>query len=383
MNSKEKQNKIYQGFRLPLYPTEEQKKKLEVIFNAKIKIYNWAWEQQKHLLEENENVLSKIPLRNRYVSMAKENEEFSWMLGTVPDHISYYAIDDLNNQIKRYLTKRAKTVNFKSVKDKKKTFSQRNDIKLFKNGKVQISKVGLVKTSEKMISRVPKIPNKKYLAAVRVTRDRDRYYISFNVLVDKPEAVIEGRVIGIDLGITKLMVTSDGYEVERPDKLVSKYEKKLKRLRRRAGRIYESGIRSKNLDKLGNEVVKVDNKITNILVDNINKQISYIISTKPKAIVMEDLAVSHMLKNRHVARQLERAKFRYIRDQFQYKCERAGIDFMLADRWYPSSKICSYCGVKNKLGKGQRTYKCKECGLEIDRDLNASINLKNLYFNKK
>ncbi|MDN6424137.1 MAG: RNA-guided endonuclease TnpB family protein, partial [Tetragenococcus koreensis] len=116
---------------------------------------------------------------------------------------------------------------------------------------------------------------------------------------------------------------------------------------------------------------------------NINKQISYIISTKPKAIVMEDLAVSHMLKNRHVARQLERAKFRYIRDQFQYKCERAGIDFMLADRWYPSSKICSYCGVKNKLGKGQRTYKCKECGLEIDRDLNASINLKNLYFNKK
>jgi len=56
---------------------------------------------------------------------------------------------------------------------------------------------------------------------------------------------------------------------------------------------------------------------------------------------------------------------------------------MFDDRWYPSSKICSYCGVKNKLGKGQRTYKCKECGLEIDRDLNASINLKNLYFNKK
>ena len=117
--------------------------------------------------------------------------------------------------------------------------------------------------------------------------------------------------------------------------------------------------------------------------DNINKEISFILSSKPKAIVMEDLAVSYMLRNRHVSRQLNRAKFRYIRDQFQYRCERQGIYFMLADRYYPSSKICSSCNEKNKLGKGQRIYKCKNCGLEIDRDLNASINLKNLYYNKK
>ena len=103
-----KENMIYQGYKLPLYPTKEQKEKLEVIFNAKIKIYNWAWEQQKNLLEKEEKILSRIPLRNKYVEMAKENEEFSWMLGTVPDHISYFAIDDLNNQIKRVLTKKGK-----------------------------------------------------------------------------------------------------------------------------------------------------------------------------------------------------------------------------------------------------------------------------------
>lgn len=378
-----KENMIYQGYKLPLYPTKEQKEKLEVIFNAKIKIYNWAWEQQKNLLEKEEKVLSRIPLRNKYVEMAKENEEFSWMLGTVPDHISYFAIDDLNNQIKRVLTKKASKVSFKSVKDKHKTFSQRNDIKLFKNGKVQISKIGLVKTSKHMINRVPEIPNKKYLASIRITKNNDNYYISFNVLQEKKPLNKKGEVIGIDLGITKLMVTSEGYEVNRPDSLVRVYEKKLRRLKRRAGKVYRSGKRSKNLDKLEKEISKISKKIENVLNDNINKEIAFILSSNPKAIVMEDLAVSNMVKNRHVSRQLNRAKFRYIRDQFQYRCERQGIDFMLADRYYPSSKICSSCNEKNKLGKGQRTYKCKNCGLEIDRDLNASINLKNLYYTKK
>lgn len=374
-----KENMVYQGYKLPLYPTEEQKEKLEVIFNAKIKIYNWAWEQQKNLLENNEKVLSRIPLRNKYVEMAKKNEHFSWMLGTVPDHISYYAIDDLNNQIKRYLTKKAKKVNFKSIKDKKKTFSQRNDIKLFKKDKVQVSKIGLIKSSKHMLNRVPEISNKKYLAGVRITRDKDKYFISFNVLVDRKPLNTEGKVIGIDLGITKLIVTSEGYEVPRPDNLVKEYEKKLKRLKKRAGKIYRSGKRSNNLVKLEKEISKTSNKIENVLTDNINKEISYIVSSKPKAVVMEDLAVSNMVKNRHVSRQLNRAKFRYIRDQMQYKCERNGIEFILADRYYPSSKICSKCKEKNKLGKGQRTYKCKNCGLEIDRDLNASINLKDLY----
>ena len=378
-----KENMIYQGYKLPLYPTKEQKEKLEVIFNAKIKIYNWAWEQQKNLLEKEEKVLSRIPLRNKYVEMAKENEEFSWMLGTVPDHISYFAIDDLNNQIKRVLTKKASKVSFKSVKDKHKTFSQRNDIKLFKNGKVQISKIGLVKTSKHMINRVPEIPNKKYLASIRITKNNDNYYISFNILQEKKPLNKKGEVIGIDLGITKLMVTSEGYEVNRPDSLVRVYEKKLRRLKRRAGKVYRSGKRSKNLDKLEKEISKISKKIENVLNDNINKEIAFILSSNPKAIVMEDLAVSNMVKNRHVSRQLNRAKFRYIRDQFQYRCERQGIDFMLADRYYPSSKICSSCNEKNKLGKGQRTYKCKNCGLEIDRDLNASINLKNLYYTKK
>ena len=378
-----KENMIYQGYKLPLYPTKEQKEKLEVIFNAKIKIYNWAWEQQKNLLEKEEKILSRIPLRNKYVEMAKENEEFSWMLGTVPDHISYFAIDDLNNQIKRVLTKKASKVSFKSVKDKHKTFSQRNDIKLFKNGKVQISKIGLVKTSKHMINRVPEIPNKKYLASIRITKNNDNYYISFNVLQEKKPLNKKGEVIGIDLGITKLMVTSEGYEVNRPDSLVRVYEKKLRRLKRRAGKVYRSGKRSKNLDKLEKEISKISKKIENVLNDNINKEIAFILSSNPKAIVMEDLAVSNMVKNRHVSRQLNRAKFRYIRDQFQYRCERQGIDFMLADRYYPSSKICSSCKEKNKLGKGQRTYKCKNCGLEIDRDLNASINLKNLYYTKK
>lgn len=380
MDDKNSKEKLYQGYRLPLYPTEEQEEKLQRILNAKIKIYNWAWETQKTQLENNEKVYSIFPLQKLYREFAKKDDEFRWMLGVIPDHIAYYAIDDLNNQIKRYLTKRARTVNFKSVYDNRKTFSQRNDIILLKNGKVQISRVGMLKTDPHMYQRVPPIESKYQLSGVRITYDGLKYYISFNLEIEPKDKVDEGRVIGIDLGIINLMATSDGYISPRPDPLVDKYEKKLRRAKRQAGRLYESKSKSRNLGKVEKEARRLEQKIKNILEDNINKEVSKLIQSKPKAIVMEDLDVQGMMRNRYVSRQLTRAKFRYIRDQVQYQCERNGIDFVLADRNFPSTKMCSSCGnVKPKMNIGLREYNCEVCGLSIDRDLNASLNLKNLY----
>ena len=116
-----------------------------------------------------------------------------------------------------------------------------------------------------------------------------------------------------------------------------------------------------------------------MLTTNIHMFTKSLINLNPQAIVIEDLNVSGMMKNRHLSKAIQEAKFYEIRRQLEYKCNWYGINLIVADRWYASSKICSCCGnKKQKLSLSERTYVCENCGCVIDRDLNASINLKNL-----
>ena len=126
---------------------------------------------------------------------------------------------------------------------------------------------------------------------------------------------------------------------------------------------------------------KLHIKITNILTTNIHTFTTSLIKLNPEAIVIEDLNVKEMLKNKHISGKVREAKFYEIRRQLEYKCKWNNIDLIIADRWFPSSKLCSECGhKKDKLSLSERTYICEECGSIIDRDLNASINLKNLAY---
>jgi putative transposase len=139
--------------------------------------------------------------------------------------------------------------------------------------------------------------------------------------------------------------------------------------------------KSKRLLKLEREINKLYIHITNILNNNIHNFTSKLIKLNPEAIVIEDLNVKSMMKNRHLSEKIMEAKFYEIRRQLEYKCLWNNIKLIIADRWYASSKICSECGHKKvKLSLSERTYVCEECGCIIDRDLNASINLRNLAY---
>jgi putative transposase len=176
----------------------------------------------------------------------------------------------------------------------------------------------------------------------------------------------------------ELATCSDGKVFKNP-KYTKVYKKKLKREQRKLSRKKKG---SSNRDKQKIKVAKVHRKIRNSRQDNLHKMTSFITKAKCRIIVLEDLNVKGMMKNHKLAGALADSSFYEIKRQFEYKTTFHGGEVYLIDRWFPSSKLCSSCGcIKEDLTLKDRIYKC-DCGFEMDRDLNASINIRNYYLNK-
>ena len=157
-------------------------------------------------------------------------------------------------------------------------------------------------------------------------------------------------------------------------------EKQLRREQRCLSRKYEDlkkgGATQKNIQKQRLKVQRLHQKIDNIRTDYINKTIAEIVKTKPSYIAVEDLNVSGMMKNRHLSKAVASQKFYEFRTRLKTKCEENGIELRIVDRWYPSSKMCHCCGsIRKDLKLSDRIYRCP-CGYMEDRDLNASLNLR-------
>ena len=163
---------------------------------------------------------------------------------------------------------------------------------------------------------------------------------------------------------------------------VKKLEKRKRRLQRGISRKYDknkeggSYCKTKNIIKTEKLLLKVNHRLRNIRKNYLNQTTSEIVNRKPRFICIEDLNVSGMMKNRHLSKAVQEQGFFEFRKQLEYKCNEKGIQLMIADRFYPSSKLCSCCGViKKDLKLSDRVYRCS-CGNIIDRDFQASINLK-------
>ncbi|MPM11091.1 IS607 family transposase ISCbo9 [bioreactor metagenome] len=167
-------------------------------------------------------------------------------------------------------------------------------------------------------------------------------------------------------------------------KRVKKLKKRLRRLQRQVSRKYEANkegnkfVKTNNIIKLEKQIKLLYRKLSNIRKNHIHQATNKIIKMYPFRIVMENLNVSGMMKNKHLSKAIaEQGFYEFIR-QIKYKCEFNKIKFIQVDKFYPSSKTCSCCGsVKKDLKLKDRVYRCEKCGLEIDRDKNASINLGN------
>ncbi|HVS46312.1 MAG TPA: RNA-guided endonuclease TnpB family protein, partial [Verrucomicrobiae bacterium] len=205
-----------------------------------------------------------------------------------------------------------------------------------------------------------------------VSRRADAWYASFSIEVDYEQEVrTDGSVIGVDLGITALATLSDGSTKVAAPKPLRRYLKKLARLSRAVAR-KERGSNSRAKAKA--KLARLHRRIADIRADALHKLTTSL--TRYRTIVIEDLNVAGMLANRHLSRAISDLGFFEFRRQLDYKAAMAGSTVIVADRWFPSSKLCSSCGVKNEsLTLAERSWTCRSCGASHDRDVNAAVNL--------
>ena len=208
---------------------------------------------------------------------------------------------------------------------------------------------------------------------VVVSREPDgRWYVTFTIDTHAPEPLEPaGHAVGVDLGVTDLAVTSDGEKIANPRHLARK-ARNLARYQRRLARCRKG---SANRAKAAVKVARAHRKVRDARQDYLHRASTRLVREND-VIVIEDLNVSGMVRNRRLARAISDCGWGEFRRQLEYKCERYGRDLVVIDRWYPSSKTCSACGhLLAGLSLGTRQWTCPSCGARHDRDLNAAKNI--------
>lgn len=378
---------MIRGYRIKIFPNEEQKKMIHKSFGCSRFIYNWCIDRISENYNETKKTLSSIELQKEIVILKKQIE-YSWLNEVSANMLKQVTID-CSNAYKRWfkLIKQNNNIKgkprYKSRKSKQ-NCPTRTDRMTFNGRYVHLEKIGVVKLSKVKIDLDGKLMN------ARLNFDGIDYWLSFSVeykdvqLEEKPKA----EPIGIDLGLKTLVYCSNGNIYKKPH--TKMIDKKIKHLQRRISKIYQPMIdycketrtkfstlkKSNNLTKLEKELRKYQIRKTNILDSNIHRITSDLIKINPEKIVIEDLNVKGMMSNHKLARSIQSSKFYEIRRQLMYKCKNNNIELIVADRFYPSSKTCSSCGkIKDDLKLKDRVYRCPQCGAVIDRDLNTAINL--------
>lgn len=337
--------------------------------------YNWALGKQIENYKNGGSFIQDGTLRKELTQL-KKTSEYKW-LSEVSAQIPKQAVKDLCVAYKRFFEKTSSFPKFKSRKSKQSFYNDNARLKVGSKS-VLIEKVGWVKTSEQLPM------NKKYKNP-RISFDNKYWYISISLEYEPKNIELSNKVIGIDLGIKNLAVTSEGrvYLNINKSERVKKINKRLDRLQRRSSRKYimnnkkNSYVKTNNISKLEDEIRLLYRRLTNIRKNYLHQVTNSIVKERPHTVVVETLNIKGMMKNRYLSKSISDQKLSEFIRQLEYKCQKYGIQFIKADMFYPSSKMCSNCGNINKdLRLSNRVYNC-ECGLSIDRDLNAAINLAN------
>ncbi|EOU1660433.1 TPA: IS200/IS605 family element transposase accessory protein TnpB [Clostridium perfringens] len=381
--------KLKRAYKMEINPTDEQKSKIHRTIGVSRFVYNFYIARNKEIYERKGKFISGMDfskwLNNEYIP---NNQEVKW-IKEVSSKATKQAIMNGDKAFRDFFKKAKGFPKFKKKKnqDVKAYFPKNNKTDwTLERHRVKIPTLGWVRLKE-----FGYIPVNSIVKSGTVSQKADRYYVS--ILVEENDKKVyksTNEGVGIDLGVKEFVVCSDGIKFKNINKTstVKKIEKKLKREQRKLSRKYESlKIRNKNIKEgratrqnIQKQVVKVQKlhqRLANIRTDYINKIVSSIIKQKPSYVTIEDLNVKGMMKNKHLSKAIASQKFFEFKTKLTVKCKENHIELRIVDRFYPSSKTCSNCGkIKKDLKLSDRIYIC-DCGFTINRDLNASINLKN------
>jgi len=364
---------MYKSFKFRLYPNKEQKELLNKSFGCSRFIYNYYLSNTKN--NGYQNVYSNI---SDYVNNLKYEYPFLEEIDSVIIRKTLFHLDD---NMKKYHNNSFGYPKYKNKFDRHSytTSAVYSEYKGRKYSNIELD----------LVNRLIKLPKLKWISIrgyrnidsingkiVNVTISREKngkHYVSvlYN-LIDVNNNLIPRSIVGIDLGIKKLLTLSDGLTYEN-NKYIEKYEKRIKRLQRELSRKVK---RSNNYNKCKKKLAILYSKLKNArnyYLHNITKKIT----DEYDIITCEKLTIQKMLKEKNLSKKISDASFNEIIRQLEYKCKYKNKLFYKIDTYYPSSQECSICGHIDKRYKdiNKREYRCLKCHNEIDRDLNASINI--------
>lgn len=372
-----------------LLPNNKQKTKLFQYANAARFAYNWALGREQENDKNGGKFISDGDLRKEFTQL-KKTEECSW-LNNISNNVTKQAMKDACEAYRDFFKGYTKFPRFKSKKHSVPKFYQDNVKIQFTDTHVKVEGFATSKKKNKQKSnwirlaeygRIP-VENVKYKNP-RIKFNGENWYITVGMEYEDSTTLPSKEGIGIDLGIKDLAVCSDEHKYQNRNKTqkVKKLEKKKRRLQRSVSRRYEknkkgvSYCKTSNIIKSEKKLLKLNHRLINIRQNYSHQTTSEIIKREPSFICIEDLNVSGMMKNRHLSKAVQQQCFGEFRRQIEYKSAWNNIPVIIADRFFPSSKLCSCCGnIKKDLKLSDRIYKC-ECGNVIDRDYQAALNLK-------
>ena len=377
---------MLKSFKTEINPSKEQIIKINKTIGACRYIYNFYLAHNKELYDKGDKFISgksfSVWLNNEYLP---DNPDKLWIKEVSSKSVKK-SIEDGYTAFTKFFKHQSSFPKFKK-KDKSdvKMYFVKTDAKSTiwcERHRIKIPTLGWMKLKEK--GYIPTTKDGYVIKSGTVSKKADRYYVSVLVEISDTNIVNNNNDgIGIDLGLKDFAIISNGktYKNINKSRKVKKLEKQLRREQRCLSRQYEylkkgESTQRANIQKQKLKVQKLHHRLDNIRTDYINKTIAEIVKTKPSYIMIEDLNVSGMMKNRHLSKAVASQKFYEFKTKLKGKCDDNNIELRIVDRWFPSSKLCHCCGsIKKDLKLSDRIYKCN-CGYVEDRDLNASLNLR-------
>lgn len=371
---------IYTTLKTRLKPNDEQLN----LFKQSAGIRRFTWNFSKGLSDKfykkTGKTLKQSTLRKR-ITMLRNHPDYKWMKNVSCD-VPKQAAKDFCKARTDYLRGNKGKPQFKAKnKGRPSFYCDSYQIKVG-NHSVYLAKIGWVKTAEQL-------PGDTKIYNPTISFDNKYWYLSVAIEIESFDVELTNDVIGIDLGLKMLATCSNGLQwknINKTSRRLKLLNKRLKRLQRKQARQYEN-IKQKeisvttacNYQKTLTQIRHIYRAIKNIRLNHIHQLTNKLVKAKPSKIVIEDLNVRGMMKNKYLAQHVANCLFYEIRRQLTYKCERYGIQLIIADRFYPSSQLCASCGERktgtDKLTLSDREYKCSHCSYHQDRDMNAAINL--------
>ena len=372
-----------------LLPNNKQNTKLFQYANTARFAYNWALGREQENYKNGGKFISDGDLRKEFTRL-KKTDEYAW-LNNVSNNVTKQAIKDACEAYRDFFKGYTKFPRFKSKKYSVPKFYQDNVKIQFTDTHVKVEGFATSKKKNKQnlnwirLAEHGRIPteNVKYMNP-RIKYDGVNWYITVGIEYENSDILPSNEGIGIDLGIKDLAICSDEHKYQNINKTqrVKKLEKRKRRLQRSISRKYEdnkkggSYCKTSNIIKSEKELLKLNHRLMNIRQNYLNQITAEIVKTKPSFICIEDLNIKGMMKNKHLSQAVQQQGFGEFRRQIEYKSSWNNIPVIIADRFFPSSKLCICCGaIKKDLKLSDRIYKC-ECGNVIDRDYQAALNLK-------